>query len=484
MFTKIQKYLLLNHPIIWNTKFFPMLVFGFIFNILFFGLGYLNGTINFQEYYNSDSIALPMIFGILTIILTFIVWLVFYFKNNSLKSFYKKSNYALFYEWLQVFTIIVVFVSFFLTFNFGKQLHQKSYFSETELKERCKTIAQANIFIDGSFAQTEIDTLKSNFDTINPENQKIVYKDYIVYRGKKYDAYSLLNRNIVEFSIFNHNFKNHEIEVKNWLVSDNKQAVKNLMTQYLNLIKEHKLKTNLSLNQWFTAVYNYPDFTNFLYIKDKYYNENQYYPEDYYEEGRVQTANKYSNLYVQQSLLRSNYDNISEAHTEPFIELESILLVLYISLVVSLLILSFRVTSGKSWLISLVVFGVLQIIFALSSVLISDGYTYFIESLVVIAIVKIYFFSIYKRKKSKQFSAIALNLFLNSFFWSVPIIYILITNYYRKICDFDTSSINCPEYTWLKDNFELMMLYNFIFCVLSLVILFKIIRNWKGISEE
>jgi hypothetical protein len=109
MLTKIQKYLLLNHPIIWNTKFFPMLVFGFIFNVLFFGLGYLNGTINFQEYYNSDSIALPMIFGILTIILTLIVWLVFYFKNNSLKSFYKKSNYALFYEWLQVFTIILLF---------------------------------------------------------------------------------------------------------------------------------------------------------------------------------------------------------------------------------------------------------------------------------------------------------------------------------------------------------------------------------------
>lgn len=78
-----------------------------------------------------------------------------------LKSFYSKSKYSLFYEWLQIFVVSTLLITFYLPFSVGKQLHQKSYYSLEETTNRRETIATADMFIDGSFAETEIDSLAS-----------------------------------------------------------------------------------------------------------------------------------------------------------------------------------------------------------------------------------------------------------------------------------------------------------------------------------
>ena len=56
MFTKIQKYLLINHPLLWNTKIVPALSFAILFHILFFVIGYVYGNVDFtdENYYRSD----------------------------------------------------------------------------------------------------------------------------------------------------------------------------------------------------------------------------------------------------------------------------------------------------------------------------------------------------------------------------------------------------------------------------------------------
>ena len=47
MFKDIQKKLLLKYPLLWNTKFVPMLIIGVIYHILYFILGYTEGSIDF-----------------------------------------------------------------------------------------------------------------------------------------------------------------------------------------------------------------------------------------------------------------------------------------------------------------------------------------------------------------------------------------------------------------------------------------------------
>ena len=86
MFTKIQKYLLINHPLLWNTKIVPALCFALLFHILFFVIGYVYGNVDFtdENYYRSDfSTGVIIFFSILITILFFVVWFVYYFRNNG-----------------------------------------------------------------------------------------------------------------------------------------------------------------------------------------------------------------------------------------------------------------------------------------------------------------------------------------------------------------------------------------------------------------
>lgn len=495
MIKDIQKKILLKYPLIWNTKFVPMLIIGVLFNLLYFGVGFLNGNIDFSGKRNYDGETTAIMFGILLSILTAIVWLVFYFKNNALKSFYSKSKNALFYEWFQIFVISFLLISFYIPFSIGKQIHERNYFSISEATKRCETIALADIFIDGYFAATEVDSTKSilNDSVIDGEYRyaQLIYKDSMLFQGKKYAQYSLLNRRAYDFSLISKEKDSlNNIKVKNWLIDNQENKVKNLMNDYLKIVDEHNLKNNLTTDRWFEEVYNYPNFTNFAYIRpyfeefeaEKSYNSS--------ENGIITTSskygnqNKYSSLFVQQDILKSKYDIVSKAHTNSFIEYETLLAFLCSALGLSILIFSFRVTSGKSWLISVVTVGVLNILFGILTLLFSFESTYFYLVLFTFILFKIYFIKIYLDKKGLGFSRIVLNVLLWSFPFMIPVIYGLIMQYYHSYEYSRGIDYISKEYRWLRDNFLNMLTFNFIICIVILFIMSRIIRNWKGIAEE
>lgn len=509
MFKDIQKQLLLKYPLIWNTKFVPMIGFGLLLHLIFFGLGYLDGTIDFSNKTKFDISVFSVLIGVLLGIIILILWLVNYFKNNSLKSFYNKSKNALFYEWFQIFSISLLLITFYLPFSIGKQWHQKSYFSLEETKKRCEIISTADIFIDGSFASTEIDSVASGLligatavsvDSIveseeYSENYNYerangrVFKDYMLFEGKKYDEYSLLNRNIFEFSVFTEKEDSlNERKVKIWLHNNERDKVKNLMSAYLKMLNEHQLKTNLTLDKWFEITYNEPAFNKFLYIIpyiDEYETENYY---DYNVSKLKTYANneeKYSKYYIQQSVLKSKYDIVSDAHTNPFFKYEELLSYLYGALGLSLLIFSFRVTTGKSWLISIVVTGILNIFYGIFSAVTSSGMTYVILILLTILGFGIYYIIILLNRKSIQLSRIALNIFLWSFTTFVPIIYFLIMEAYKyKDYRYRYTYYDSPIYKWLNEHILEMFALNFVFAAIVLFFLSRSIRNWKGLAEE
>ena len=493
MFKNIQKQLLLKYPLIWNTKFVPMLLIGILFQLLYFGIGYLNGSIDFTGETNYDSEISSIMFGVLLVLLIFIIWLVYYFKNNAFKSFYSKSKDALFYEWFQIFVICLLLISFYLPFSIGKQMHERSYFSKIEATKRCETIALADLFIDGYFAQTEVDSTKSVLnDTLIDEEYRYAqnfYKDSMIFQGKKYGQYSIINRRTYDFSlIYREQDSLKTIEVKNWLIDNQQNKVKNLMNDYLKIVNEHHLKNNLKTDKWFEEVYKYPNFTGFTYIRpyfEEYEAEKSYSSNDmvtaepYYE-----NQNKYSNYFVQQDILKSKYDIVSKSHTNPFIEYEAFLAFLCGALGLSLLVFSFKVTSGKSWLIAVVSIGVLNIIFGIFTIFISSGLTYFYLVLITFATLKVYFASIYFQRKSEGYTKIVLNILLWTFPIMIPMVYGLIMKYYQSFSYSPEFGYNSPEYTWLNENFSNMLILNFIFCVIVMFFISRIIRNWKAIAEE
>src|SRR5690606_17488131 len=113
----------------------------------------------------------------------------------------------LFYEWLQIFVVSALLFTFYVPFHVGKQLHQKSYYSLEETTNRCKTIATADMFIDGSFGDTELDSIHRSklneeeyineyendyYDGKRDTNYHFFRKDHIVFGEKKYNQFSLV----------------------------------------------------------------------------------------------------------------------------------------------------------------------------------------------------------------------------------------------------------------------------------------------------
>ena len=516
MFKDIQKKLLLKYPLLWNTKFVPMVAIGLLLHLIFFGLGYLDGTIDFSNRNNLDIEVTCILFGVLLVIIIIILWLVNYFKNNSLKSFYSKSKYSLFYEWLQIFVVSTLLITFYLPFSVGKQLHQRSYYSLEETTNRCKTIATADMFIDGSFGETEIDSLASGLiDSLgnkialnyNPEDADTAeyatekesmaveavaaytYKDHIIFNGKKYDQFSLVNRNTFEFTVISREQDSlNRIQVQNWLHQDNKAEVKKLMDNHLSLIREHDLATNLTLDKWFEIVYKAPEFDEFLYIQPylKEYETDESYNNSYVYATKVgNEERKYSKYFIQQDVLKEKYDTVSEAHTDSFFNIEMILGFLYGAFGLSILIFSFRVTSGKSCLIAVVTTGVINIVYGIFTAITGVGNMYAYLILFTILGIIFYFFLIYFNKKNLQLSRIALNLFLWSFIGIIPLIYFIIQEHYASSYDYRIGyNYTSPEYQWMRDHTIHMFSINFILAILTLFFLSKIIRNWKGISED
>jgi len=514
MFKDIQKKLLLNYPLLWNTKFVPMVAIGLLLHLIFFGLGYLDGTIDFSNRNNLDIEVTCILFGVLLVIIIIILWLINYFKNNSLKSFYSKSKYSLFYEWLQIFVVSALLITFYIPFSVGKQLHQKNYYSLEETTNRCKTIATADMFIDGSFGETEIDSLASglidslgnkvalnynaedaNTAEYSTEQESIaveavsgyINKNHIIFNGKKYDQFSLVNRNTFEFTVISREQDSlNKIQVQNWLDQNNQAEVKKLMDNYLSLIREHDLATNLNMDKWFEIVYKAPEFDEFLYIQPylkQYETDNSYNSYDY----ATKIGNgerKYSKYFVQQDVLKDKYDMVSEAHTDSFFKIEMILGFLYGAFGLSILIFSFRVTTGKSWLIAIVTTGVINIVYGILTAItgVGDMYAYLI--LFTILGIIFYFFLIYFNKKNLQLSRIALNLFLWSFIGIIPLIYFLIQEHYLRGEHRYNYNYTSPEYEWMKDHVFHMFCLNFILSILTLFFLSKVIRTWKGISED
>lgn len=498
MFGKIQKQLLLKYPLLWNTKFVPMVCIGVLINLLYFFIGYADGSINFKERYDSDLDFTFFSFCFLISVVLLILWLVNYFRNNSLKSFYPKSKYSLFYEWIQILVIVLLLIGFFFPFEIGRKLHKQSYITEEIAKKRCEIISKADFFIDGSFGETEIDSINSVLkDTVingEPVYENIVYKDYVTIFGKKYGATSLINRNVRGFSFFTDVEDSlRKVEVQKILFKDQKHEVKKFMSDYMSIVKEHGLLTNFTKEKWFDITYNYPDFKKYELITPYKPSDStdSYYYDDYVEPAYVDTAvanyeykKEYSKYYIEQNTLAHNYQEIARAYVNPIFTEDTLLPFFYFGFGISLLIFSFRVTSGKSWLIAVVSLGVLNLIVGIFSALSGEFITYTILMILSIVATIIYYSSVLASKKSQNISKIVLNLLLWTFGALIPLAYATYQEIYKKSIEYIDDYYYDPHYEFLRDNAPTMLIINLVIVFIAMFFLCTSIRKWKGIAEE
>jgi hypothetical protein len=495
MFDKLQQKLLLQYPLLWNTKFVPMLAVGLLLHLAYFGFGFLTGGIDFSRSVDDSSFiqvssdGIIYCLAILLNLLLIIVWLVFYLKNNAFKSFYPKSKNALFYEWLQIFGILLLISSFTLTFGVGKNLRKQTYFSQTELKQRMETIAKADFFINGTFQ--------------SPPKGKIA----VEILGKNYPVTALINRQVYHFGYTPYEWKEESfmtMQMRQLLADNQQEALKKVMADYLNIYQESGLSTNLDLPKWWAAVYHGPEFTKYQIIKP--YNP-KFAGEYRQDEPTIQVENledqsneiqnlsivesqvadslarnlpnpAYSHYYLDKTTLNQNYADLQRSYLEPF-DTGLAIVILNICLFLSMLIFSFRVTSGKSWLITLVVAGVMNFCFGLLSI--GDGSVYPVLYLLSIVVGMALFCTMVWQKKTVMHSKIIINYII----WFAPSFLLVAYGWIINLIAYpEDVKDNFVSYNELNALWPHLSVLNVLVCILLMYFLSKGLRIWKALPQE
>lgn len=545
MFKNIQKYLLLNYPLLWNTKIVPLTIIVSIFHIIFFIIGYINGGLDFTEtgndYRSNDFDAIVTFFSVMISIILVIIWLVFYFKNNSFKSYYPKRRLSLFKEWAIIFTGCFLICTFTATYFYAKDLRVRNFITEKEAIKRCETISLASMFVDGSFGGGDTErVLNSAGDSIT------INLGYYTYNNKKYNLKSLINKQLNGSKFFENNRDSlNEIRVKNWLVNNQKDSVKLLFKKYLVLVKEHNLTTNIDENRWLRLTYNYPEFIEDTIVKkyekdlyspfNNYHNNNNYDYEEYNGDAveamavaatdsvvvdnagnSIRFDYDLKNQYIRQigdkkflfnknylpaEELDYNYNKIAESWLSPTVNLSYMLVNIYFALGLSIILFSYRLSSGRNWLIALVSTGILGVFFGTLTAIVSaftysffrNGEIFFIAVLSLIIVSFGLLIYVLNAKKGKKISGITNNILLWLFPFFIPICYHLLIEFlkwkyeysyhYYETLNFKFKS-ECKFIDLLEDNFQTMAITNIVFIILFILFLSFGLKKWKGVAES
>ncbi|MFM2231280.1 MAG: hypothetical protein RL607_2538 [Bacteroidota bacterium] len=516
MFQSIQKKLLLKHPVLWNLRVIPSLFILVILNILAFLIGYASDYIDFSEHENNYRYENSISFIFLAIavsLLLLIFGLVQYFKNNAFKAFYPVKARALYKEWLIMFALLFGLSLVIPVFFYGKEVKIRSYYSEAELKKRCAILSEASFFVEGSYSyNNEINTAYTEIDT----SAAVVALDTVVetgeittdptkdcncfyLRGKKYSNGSLLNKNIDSYSFFDQPTDSlRRLKIQNWLIDKQKDSILKMMNAYLGIAKEHHLKANITAEQWYTLLVQNLEFETSNAVGRKE-DDGAYIQGDYNLNTRFDSINKhlvvvdnetreYYKHYVPQAFLDYNYDRMVDAYVSPDINFTTLLIPLYIALGLSLLIFSFRVTSGKQWLIALVVVIIYNILAGIFTALISNDYSYVGAMLFLLFASYYYFIRTTRRKQSKKISGIMVNILL----WVTPSFWVIIYYITLEVLNDINYSYHLqyehtpyyPAISFLRDHLVNINYFNILFVIVLMSFYTQTIRKWRGVAEE
>lgn len=551
MIKKIQKYLLTHHPIIWNTKLIPMLIVLLGIHLIFFGVGYIASDASFSRIYSHyspfDNLGIIYFVSILICILILIGWLIFYNRNNGFKIFYPRKTSQVYLEWILilVITLGITLIPFSLTEGYISKW--KSIASEKEAKEALETLDKAKVLIpDTSYSSFNYDSdlhepipvpkgMNLRADSIDLDDYSIQYSGsgQIIIRG--YTGMSLLF--FKSYNYYNyHHYKNspqHILEknyidtsdwakmrrqdkVIDWLRKGDKEKILAVMKDFEKLQKKHNLPVNITPEQWFRRIYKPPFFpvdnsSKIGTYQPNYFYNNSVYNDDYYElstdetiavadtatllaEAEVVVIDDYIEQskpvpFLQYNELQEGYKQIKGCYDKNE-DMEWLFLICScIGVWISLFIFSFRITGGKSWLISLVATGVLIFTVVLTTVAILDTMSWGWENeRIIVILVLLFWVALFIALGARIISKIRAGKekgnskhYMNLFIWLVPCQIPLLFFTYALYVKLTQDSY---YYSITDETIISMFWINIPIVIIAMWGISAFVRRWKSIADE
>lgn len=415
--TKINKYLLEHYPLVWNTRLLWMLLINVFTHLLFFIMGYfavgsmedLKLKYSLDSYFSGTSVIL---YNYLISILTILVWIIFYLRNNAFKNFYKLQRLALFKEFCIIIVILFISASQYLSFKEGIALKVRNLFSWEEVDQDIKTFNRTGVFL----TQVDDDYYIENKKYPKPFPLRVIQENennpflnidttraYITYKGFRYQFFEIDKQFLKKYREENPYSYGYDFDFKHRIVKDVSQYKEHIDPTLLNyskklfsqgqdsmdyaaqiashqkiltegysgdiekelvtmieLLNKYQVDHNLTVAKWLPLVDKAPLFrvTDLIEQMDpEKKNNGDYYR---YSEVQMNDSSKYNSslpyskeLYCDFGRLNSFFSNVHSAYF-PESERAFIYIIFGIVFFFGLLLFIFKTTSLKSLLLSIV----------------------------------------------------------------------------------------------------------------------------------
>ncbi len=259
------------------------------------------------------------------------------------------------------------------------------------------------------------------------------------------------------------------------------------LTDFLEICSNYKVKHNLTPKVWFDLVYHPDDFKINALIRKEPKEDFEFFDEENKTPIEVFKQKLLTDYYIETNKLHNLFENVEDIkHSTPF--LDSINVFLWLSFLIAAVILMFRTTGLKTFILTIVSAGVLSIFIGLSATIYEFTYKYhgnnleyftmYLSLILLLIIILIPISFAYKLKKI--IVGICLNLSYIGFIIFIVLVMGLISMYQEKIC-YNTRIGPCNT---IWDLFNIG--WSPILFIINLIILYfytKVIKKWKALPE-
>ncbi|WP_312207991.1 hypothetical protein [Empedobacter sp.] len=290
---------------------------------------------------------------------------------------------------------------------------------------------------------------------------------------------SLYNYSVLAFNNPKDSTLNHQFYDEQWIAllqKNDRKAIENLLNNYTDLLKKQEIGYQFRYKNWIDYL---PQYPYYFIDSNLNYKEINYKKQDY----------------INQSSLNRVYENIELAkYSSTWLEL--IQYYLLIALIITVLIITFRFSSFKVWLISLIGAGILAILGSVFGISInaSIGYTQF-SPYIILFVFYIAFIAItligLRSKKYKVLTGVNLNWFVatNVFIGIVMLSFYtdlraeMLYDPTNQISIYDLRQTN-KELLMLQEFAEIFLYINPILYLISFYFIINLYKKWQAMPEE
>lgn len=503
MLRKLNQRLLVNYPLLWNTRVLSMTLLMLLCHLIFFLVGYstyssIRHMLGYSRYeYGLQSVSVFMFIGLILFI-SILIWLIFYLRNNAFKSFYPVSKGYLRLEFLLILFIFFFSFTVFHSYQYGMHVRAVSLaknltpekdayienlarhflpieISNFEREQCCDTVLareRRTVILPDLPDSCEIDqetgaeySYPVPPDYEEPEKVMIVnHYSYLYYCNLS----SLLGEPNQDKFYFN-------AIAKRWLQNNQVDSVKWVLSEYAKLMDRYQLKHNFNIDSLTAWCFETPEHSVEYTL-----NSTNYY--DYDPAIQANTGEFY--------MLSDALDKVHTERQKTFISMGGWEFYFYFAVAFSFLLLMFRLTRLKPWLSAVIGSGIWAIILTIIGANVRSSYTMNIISLVIIIGFAVMAIVLITKGMNKLHAGIWLCWLAFSFLAILPLVAQIILANTGEIreCVNHIWTVTRPElpiHTWINSHWSTINMINIVLGFLFMMFgLIPLAYRWQSNPSE